>query len=191
MSAALRRFRTLVVPCALGLLLAATLAGLCFALQLGLRRPSAAEQLAAQMVWRLERIGSTRAIEVVHGVGSVKSVCIAHQRLDRLRLSTGIRYTVVGTTAKVVGGREKRSPYAAAQADLAACPGLIEDELSGRLHTGPPVRLYSTRYSRVRTHCASTPSRLSYGCWFGAGRWHRSDWSSSASTCRASAGSWQ
>ena len=159
MSAALRRFRTLVVPCAVGLLLAATLAGVCFALQLGLRRPSAAEQLAAQMVWRLERIGSTRAIEVVRGVGSVKSVCIAHQRLDRLRLSTGIRYTVVGTTAKVVGGREKRSPYAAAQADLAACPGLMEDELSGRLHTGPPVRLYSTRYSQVRAYALRINTR--------------------------------
>ena len=52
MSGVLRRFRTLVVPCAVGLLLAATLAGVCFALQLGLRRPSAAEQLAA---WLLER----------------------------------------------------------------------------------------------------------------------------------------
>ena len=87
MSAALRRFRTLVVPCALGLLLAATLAGVCFALQLGLRRPSAAEQLAAQMVWRLERIGSTRAIEVVRGVGSVASPAALAGGLGQCRVS--------------------------------------------------------------------------------------------------------
>jgi hypothetical protein len=152
MSDVLRRTKALIVPCLVGLLLSAALAGACFLLEMGLRRPSPAERLTAQMVGQLERIGSTRAVEVLRGVGSLKSTCIAHPRVDQLRISTGIRYAVVGVTAKVVSEPEKPAPYAAAQADLAACPRLIEDELSGRLHSGPPVRLYATRYSRVRAY---------------------------------------
>jgi len=159
MSGVLRLCKTIAVPCGLGLLLAGSLAGVCFSLQAGLRRPSAAEQLAALVVARLERIRSTRTVEVVDGLGGVRSVCTAFPRSDQLRFSRRIQYTVVGTNAKAVGGRTKHPLYLAAQVDLAACPRMIENELSARLLTGPPVRLYATRYSRVRAYALRINNR--------------------------------
>jgi hypothetical protein len=158
-SCVLRLCKTIVVPCGLGLLLAGILAGVCLVLQAGLRRPSDAEQLAAQVVGTLERIRSTRTVEFVDGFGSVRSMCTAYPRSDQLLLGRRIHYTVVGTTAKAVGGRKTHSLYVAAQADLAACPRLIENELSARLLTGPPVRLYATRYSDMRAYALRINNR--------------------------------
>ena len=145
-----RRCTTLVVPCAGGLLFAAALVGACFALQAGLRRPSPADRLAAHVVSQLERIRSTRTVELVRGLGSMATVCVVRTRSDHLSLGGHVRYVVVGTTARALGGRD--APYAAAQADLAACPRLIANELSGRLLAGEPVRLDPTRYSRLRAY---------------------------------------
>ena len=159
MNGVLRRFTSLLVPGAAGVILAAGLAGACFLLQAGLRRPSAAEQLAARVVSRVERIGSTRAVELVHGLHSMDSVCVVRSRSDRLSLGRRIRYTIVGTTAKAVGRGAARGPYLAAQADLAACPRLIANELSGRLLAGAPVTLERTGYSRVRAYALRINNR--------------------------------
>jgi hypothetical protein len=158
----LRRSATMAVPCVVGLLLAVGLVGACFLLQASLRRPSTSEQLAARVVGELERIRSTRTVEVVRGIGSLKSVCTVHVRSDELRLSRRIRYIVAGTTAKPVGVRKRYSFYVAAQADLAACPMLVENELSGRLLSGPPVRFIPTRYSGARAYSLRINNRPPY-----------------------------
>lgn len=148
----LRRCATLLVPCSLGILLAGVLSGACFVLQAGLNRPSSAELLAAKVVSRVERIRSTRTVELLRGHGSMESVCVGRWRSDHLSLGRWIDFTVVGTTAKAVGRRETQALDVAAQADLAACPRLLANELSGRLLAGPPVHLYATRYSRLEAY---------------------------------------
>jgi hypothetical protein len=142
----------LLVPVVLGAGLTVALIAACFVLQAGLRRPSAAEQLAAQVVSHVERIHSTRTIELVRGLHSVDTLCVFRSRSDHLSLGRRIRYTIVGTTAKAAGGSAGPELYVSAQADLAACPRLIANELSGRLLAGAPVHLYATGYARLRAY---------------------------------------
>lgn len=94
----------------------------------------------------------TRRLPRASGRDCVRRRRELHTREPRAAGGRRIQYTVVGTTAKAIGTRQKHNLYAAVQADLAACPRLIADEISGKLLAGTPVHLDATNYSRLRAH---------------------------------------
>jgi hypothetical protein len=140
------------LPFVTGALAAAGLAGCCFALQAILPRPAEDAQLGARVVSRLEHVRTIRTVEFLRPGGRFPAVCRTRPGSDRIVLGRRIRITVIGTNVYLARAERERPLYPAAQADLAACPRLLEKELIARLQNGAPLEFAATRYHGTRVY---------------------------------------
>jgi hypothetical protein len=136
------------LPIVAGLVLAALIAAAGFGMMSALRGPAHGNLVAAKVLARFERLRRTRADETVlqH---QVAATCTSTGRRDEtLRLGTRtLRVSLTKYGHVRLAGRVRRSRSDAAEANLAACPDIVRDELARRLLSSDGVALVSAAWN--------------------------------------------
>jgi len=122
-----------------GLLLAGLVAAGAFGLLMTLKKPSEADELGVRAVARLDQLRSTRGFVDLSGVGTIGAVCVRWHGGELIRLSDGGVFAVSSTHVRSLAGPRILPNQLAAEADLAGCPRLLANELTGRLLDGGAV----------------------------------------------------
>jgi hypothetical protein len=129
--------------------LAGAIAGASFALQSSLNRPPPGSALAATLVANLEQLGGMRTLEILPGLGTLRTSCTTRHHLDRLLLGSSTRVSIRGTRIVRSAGPAEPASRLAAETELAGCPGFLADDLSGRLMLGKAAFRRRTRAGLV------------------------------------------
>src|SRR5581483_7008001 len=126
-----------VVPLLGALPLAGAIAAVAFGLQSSLAPPRPGAILTTQAVAQLERLHLVEALERLPGGEPIPTRCTTRYHISRLFVRGELRAVLHGAHfVSWTGGGSTPPPRVVDELELAACPGVLVDELSHRLRYG-------------------------------------------------------